>query len=193
MSTNRLDRNVVVLGGVGVGKTSVINRFHRGEYKSHYMPTVSGTSTKRMRVGDKEYNLMITDTTGQDETSLLDPTYVGSMDVYVIAFSVTFRKSFEIAQVIWDKILDMTGTGSSVGIALVGTKNDLVNERQVSLKEAEDLAKKYGCPYIETSAKDNRGIEELFVKAIKIANKARGGSSDEVEGDSTDKSMCRFM
>ncbi|KAJ2695274.1 GTP-binding protein [Coemansia sp. IMI 209128] len=163
------------------------------EYSENYLPTVSNYYNKKLCVGDKEYNLAITDTTGQDESSLLDSTYVGSMDVYVVAFSVTFRKSFEIAKIIRDKILDMTGI-DSVGIVLVGTKTDLKDERQVTKKEAEELALKYGCPYVETSAREGINIEELFVKSVYVANKSRGGSGEHVEGgDATDKSMCFIM
>ncbi|KAJ2058812.1 GTP-binding protein [Coemansia sp. S146] len=193
MSTNRLDRNVVVLGGVGVGKSSVITRFTKGEYNERYFPTVSGSYSKKITVNDKEYNLSISDTTGQDETSLLDSTYVGSMDVYVIAFSVNYRRSFEIAQVIRDKILEQTGV-DSVGIVLVGNKSDLKDERQVSTKEAQELAAKFGCPYVETSAREGINIEELFIRSVCVANKSRGGSGNDVEGDdATDKSMCFIM
>ncbi|KAJ2458830.1 GTP-binding protein [Coemansia sp. RSA 2424] len=192
MSTNRLDRNVVVLGSAGVGKSSAILRFQRNEYGDDYYPTVTNTYNKRITVNDKEYNLTITDTAGQDETTLLDSTYVGSMDVYVIAFSLVFRRSFEVAQVIRDKILELTGT-ESAGIVLVGNKSDLYDQREVSTTEAQELAKKFGCPYIETSAKKNINIDELFVKSVRVANKARGGSSDEVEGDTTDKSTCVIM
>ncbi|KAJ2489597.1 GTP-binding protein [Coemansia sp. RSA 2050] len=115
------------------------------------------------------------------------------MDVYVVAFSVAFRKSFEIAKIIRDKILDMTGI-DSVGIVLVGTKTDLKDERQVTKKEAEELALKFGCPYVETSAREGINIEELFVKSVYVANKNRGGSGDDVGGgDATDKSMCFIM
>ncbi|KAJ2746801.1 GTP-binding protein [Coemansia sp. BCRC 34301] len=153
--TNPAVRNAIVLGGVGVGKSSVIQRFLKQEYSSDYYPTVNSTQSKILRIGEKEYNLTIMDTTGQ--------------------------------------ILDMTGT-SSVGIVLVGTKCDLVDERQVTTKEAQKVADEFKCPYMETSAKDNKNIEELFVESIKVANKSRGGSIDAVEGgDTTDKSTCVIM
>lgn len=45
---------------------------------------------------------------------------------------------------------------------LVGTKVDCEEERVVSFAEAEVLAKKIGIPYIETSAKENKGVSEAF-------------------------------
>ncbi|KAJ1898260.1 GTP-binding protein [Kickxella alabastrina] len=192
MTANRLDRNVVVLGGMGVGKSTAIQRFLSNEFSDTHYPTVSGTYNKKIVINDKEYNLTITDTAGQDETSILDPTFAGSTDVYVIAFSVAYRKSYDIAQVIRDKILDISGV-ESVAMVLVGNKSDLKEERQVSNSEAKELALKYKCPYIETSAKENSNIEEMFVKSVKIANKARGDEEEDGAGADGDKSMCIVM
>ncbi|KAJ2836550.1 GTP-binding protein, partial [Coemansia sp. 'formosensis'] len=124
-----------------------------------------------------------------DEASLLDSTYVGPMDVYVIAFSVINRQSFDIAKVIRSKIVDQAGI-DSVGIVLVGNKSDLWDSRQVTVKEAQDLALEFGCPYLETSAREGINIKELFAKSVCIANKSRGSSD---VNDETDKSMCVIM
>ncbi|KAJ2796181.1 hypothetical protein H4R20_005616 [Coemansia guatemalensis] len=193
--TSLLDRNVVVLGGIGVGKSTAIQRFLGNEFTDRYQPTVKNTYNKKVAVGKVEYNLSIIDTAGQDETSLLDSSYVGAADVYVIAFSVTFRKSFEIAQVIRDKILDMSGT-ETVAMVLVGNKSDLSNERQISKSEAEQVAKSFACPYIETSAKENLNIDQVFVNSVKIANGARAGGAAESEDGTaqlSDKSSCILM
>ncbi|KAJ2755856.1 hypothetical protein GGI19_001317 [Coemansia pectinata] len=178
MSNSRLDRNIVVLGGVGVGKSSVIARFTKGEYSEKYVPTVSGFHSKKITVDKKEYNLSISDTTGQDESSLLDSSHIGSTDVFLIAFSVNNRRSYMIAQVVREKILEQAGV-DSVGMILVGNKCDLKDERQVSTKEVQELAAKFGCPYVETSSREGTNVEELFDVATRVANKSRGGSSDE--------------
>lgn len=64
---------------------------------------------KTTRVHNQEYDLKLVDTAGQDEHSILPPHY--SMDVhgYVLVYSITSPKSFEIIQIIYDKLLDMTG------------------------------------------------------------------------------------
>ncbi|KAJ2058813.1 GTP-binding protein [Coemansia sp. S146] len=186
MSNSRLDRNIVILGGVGVGKSSVITRFIKGEYSEKYVPTVSGFHSKKFKVDEKEYNLSISDTTGQDESSLLDSSHIGSTDVFLIAFSVNNRRSYVIAQVVREKILEQAGV-DSVGIVLVGNKCDLKDERQVSTKEVQELAAKFGCPYVETSSREGTNVDELFTVATRVANKSRGGSSDEEVGKTTDK------
>lgn len=64
---------------------------------------------KTTKVNNQEYELKLVDTAGQDEYSILPTQY--SMDIhgYVMVYSVTSPKSFEIIQIIYDKLLDMTG------------------------------------------------------------------------------------
>ena len=50
---------------------------------------------------------------------------------------------------------------------LVGNKVDLADERTVSKQEGKDLARQYGIPYVEASAKTNEGIDKLFGKVAK--------------------------
>ncbi|KAJ1730198.1 GTP-binding protein [Coemansia sp. Benny D160-2] len=196
-SQQPLGRSVVVLGGISVGKSTAIQRFLGTDLNGRYQPTVKNIHSKRFKLSNVEYSLTITDTAGQDETSLLDTSYVGSTDVYVIVFSLLFRKSFEIAQVIRDKILDMSGL-ETVAMVLVGNKSDLPNERQVTRAEAEALAKSFGCPYIETSAKENLNIEDVFINSVQMANRARGVGDESLDGaegyeQGDDKSMCVVM
>jgi len=64
---------------------------------------------KTTKVNNQEFELKLVDTAGQDEYSILPTQY--SMDIhgYVLVYSITSPKSFEIIQIIYDKLLDMTG------------------------------------------------------------------------------------
>jgi GTPase SAR1 family protein len=46
-------------------------------------------------------------------------------------------------------------------VALVGNKNDLIEERQVKKKEAEDLASSFGIAYYETSALTRDNVDKV--------------------------------
>ncbi len=59
-----------------------------------------------------------------------------------------------------------------IPLILLGNKFDL--ERQVDKKEAEDLAKRLGCEYYETSAKTGENVESVFENIAKACIKNMG-------------------
>jgi len=69
----------------------------------------SAAFVKNTKVDNQDYELKLVDTAGQDEYSILPSQY--SMDIhgYVLVYSITSPKSFEIIQIIYEKLLDMTG------------------------------------------------------------------------------------
>ena len=49
-------------------------------------------------------------------------------------------------------------------MVLVGNKCDLEEERRVSPAEGLALAKSFGCPFFETSAKERVNVAEVFAE-----------------------------
>ncbi len=49
---------------------------------------------------------------------------------------------------------------------LVGNKIDNIANRQVSEEQGEELARKHGMMFIETSAKEKIGINEAFEEVV---------------------------
>lgn len=45
---------------------------------------------------------------------------------------------------------------------LIGTKEDLINERTVSYDEGKELAAKHNIPFLEVSAKTGFQVKEAF-------------------------------
>lgn len=52
--------------------------------------------------------------------------------------------------------------GNDVVLCIVGNKIDLEKDRRVSMQTAEDYAKSVNAKLYHTSAKLNKGVEELF-------------------------------
>ena len=63
---------------------------------------------------------------------------------------------------------------------LVGNKCDLVNKRVISTERGQELAEHYGIPFLETSAKDNSNIEQLFIDSARafIRKQANNGNNN---------------
>ncbi len=58
-----------------------------------------------------------------------------------------------------------------ITIILIGNKNDLENERQISYEEGETFAKENDLLFLETSAKTSKNIVMAFnLSALKILN-----------------------
>ncbi|KAG5462739.1 MAG: small GTPase RAS2 [Olpidium bornovanus] len=84
-----------------------------------------------------------------------------------------------MVKIIRDKILNYMGTDYAP-MVIVGNKVDLETQRQVSFQEAQELATKYNCVAVETSAKNNDNIGKVFDCIIaQIEKDTSGGAAEE--------------
>ncbi|XP_067132654.1 GTP-binding protein Rheb homolog [Centruroides vittatus] len=174
-------RKLAIMGFRSVGKSSLTIQFVEGRFVDVYEPTIENTFTKTIKVKGQEYFLKLVDTAGQDELSIFPQSY--SMDIhgYVLVYSITSTKSFEIVKMIYQKLLDMTGK-VHVPIILVGNKVDLHMERVVSYEEGKRTAATMKAEFVEASAKQNQSVTEIFTTIIWEIEKANG--------DVQEKSSC---
>jgi GTPase SAR1 family protein len=87
-------------------------------------------------------------------------------DGFIIAYSITSRTSLQEAGEIRENLLRVQDR-TNVPIILVGNKADLADQREVSTDEAQGLAKSWGVPFLESSAKTRVNIEDLFHAIIR--------------------------
>nr|AXK68353.1 Rheb [Penaeus vannamei] len=172
------NRKVAVMGYRSVGKSSLCIQFVDGQFVDSYDPTIENTFTKNLRVRGQEYGLELVDTAGQDEYSIFPAQY--SMDIhgYVLVYSITSEKSFEVVQIIYEKILDMMGK-VTVPIVLVGNKTDLHMERVVTTDQGRKIAEMWKAVFLETSAKQHEAVNDIFTRVILEIEKADGNISPE--------------
>lgn len=102
-------RKIAVMGYRSVGKSSLSIQFIEGQFVDSYDPTIENTFSKIVRVRGEEYEVSLVDTAGQDEYSIFPTQYSLDIHGYVLVYSINSLKSFEIVQIIYDKLLDMTG------------------------------------------------------------------------------------
>lgn len=65
--------------------------------------------TKVTRINSTEYEIKLVDTAGQDEYSIFPTQYSMDFHGYVLVYSITSQKSFEVIQIIYEKLLDVMG------------------------------------------------------------------------------------
>jgi len=56
---------------------------------------------------------------------------------------------------------------------LVGNKMDKIHEREVSREEGMDMARQFGCGFMETSAKTAHNVEPLFATLVRALRNTR--------------------
>ncbi|KJE97215.1 Ras like enriched [Capsaspora owczarzaki ATCC 30864] len=146
-------------------------QFIEGQFSETYNPTIENTYQKPLSLrGGRDFLVEIVDTPGQDEFSIFPTRYSVGIHGYVLVYSVTSRTSFEMLKIIREKLLNMTGT-NSVPLVLVGNKTDLVGERVVTFEDGRELAAQWGCGFVESSAKRNNSVKEIFESLLEEVDK----------------------
>lgn len=155
-------RKIAVVGSRSVGKSSMTVRFVEDHFVESYYPTIENQFSKSINYKNQDYAIEILDTAGQDEFSIMNEKHLIGIHGYLIIYSVTSRQSFELVEVIRDKILNSIGN-DNIPMVLIGNKCDLNYQRQVEKIEGEQLAKKFGnVNFLETSVRDDVNISKSF-------------------------------
>jgi small GTP-binding protein len=111
-------------------------------------------------VNEKAIKFQIWDTAGQEKYHSLAPMYYRNAVAAILVYDITKASTFQTLQN-WVFELEQRGP-KNIAIAIVGNKSDLSSLREVERTTAEAYAKEIGAIHLETSAKDNDGIAEIF-------------------------------
>lgn len=165
-----MDYLIVVVGSGGVGKSALTVRFIQGTFVQRYDPTIEDSYRKQIEIDAKACMLDIMDTAGQEEYSALRDQYMKKGQGFVLVYSITTTTSFEQAAKLRGSILRIKEDAGDVPIMLVGNKVDLESERAVSTENGRKTAEKWGAGFIETSAKSNKNVNEVFIELVRLIN-----------------------
>uniref|UniRef100_A0A8C4EEH0 Ras-related protein Rab-21 n=1 Tax=Dicentrarchus labrax TaxID=13489 RepID=A0A8C4EEH0_DICLA len=149
---------VVLLGEGCVGKTSLVLRYCENKFNDKHITTL------QVRVGSARVG-SAWDTAGQERFHALGPIYYRDSNGAVLVYDITDEDSFQKVKN-WVKELRKM-LGNEICLCIVGNKIDLDKDRHVSVEEAESYAESVGAKHYHTSAKLNKGIEELFLDLCK--------------------------
>ena len=154
---------ILFLGGIGVGKTSIINRYVKNILKNDQKPTIGiDYKTKTVIYNSKKIKLQIFDTSGQERFRTLTKNYYHGADGIIMVFDLKRNETFE-ELTYWMEEINKNCDKDKICLILVGNKNDgKLDERKISEDQGKQLAKAYNFIYIETSAIKNLRVEEVF-------------------------------
>uniref|UniRef100_A0A8D0G344 DIRA2 protein n=1 Tax=Sphenodon punctatus TaxID=8508 RepID=A0A8D0G344_SPHPU len=161
------DYRVVVFGAAGVGKSSLVLRCVRGTFRETYIPTVEDTYRQVISCDKNICTLQITDTTGSHQFPAMQRLSISKGHAFILVYSVTSRQSMEELQPIYEQVCQIKGDIHKIPIMLVGNKTD-ETQREVAANEGEALANKWKCSFMETLAKMNYNVQELFQELLNL-------------------------
>merc|ERR1712150_466849 len=167
-------RKLAIMGFRSVGKSSLSIQFVEGQFVDSYDPTIENTFHTKLKHKGQEHTIDLVDTAGQDEYTMLPQSYVIDNHGYILVYSVTSRKSFEVVQDIRERLLDLTGR-TNLPIILAGNKTDLHMEREISTSDGQQLAKKWNAPFMESTAKDLKSVTKVFCGIIDVIEREEQG------------------
>ncbi|KAL6734451.1 hypothetical protein Aduo_004990 [Ancylostoma duodenale] len=167
------DYRVAVFGAGGVGKSSIVQRFVKGTFSENYVPTIEDTYRQVISCNQKNVcTLQITDTTGSHQFPAMQRLSISKGHAFVLIYSVTSKQSLEELAPIVKTLMEVKGNSlSETPIMLVGNKSDDNTRREVATETGSKLAAKWGTGFIETSAKNNDNITELFQQLLALEKK----------------------
>jgi len=185
---------LVVVGDGAVGKTCLLFVYNNGSFPEEYVPTVFENASKDATYKGKPVTLRLYDTAGQEEYDRLRPLSYPNTNIVLLCFSVTSRSTFESISSKWAP--EVRHYLPRVPTILVGLKIDMRDDEDapkgpdfdpVSKEEGQDLAKKIGARlYMESSAKKEIGVADIFEEAMKIVwpeSGSQGDGNGEGEGE----------
>eukprot|EP00009_Paramoeba_aestuarina_P015732 CAMPEP_0201541724 /NCGR_PEP_ID=MMETSP0161_2-20130828/71630_1 /ASSEMBLY_ACC=CAM_ASM_000251 /TAXON_ID=180227 /ORGANISM="Neoparamoeba aestuarina, Strain SoJaBio B1-5/56/2" /LENGTH=201 /DNA_ID=CAMNT_0047949281 /DNA_START=117 /DNA_END=722 /DNA_ORIENTATION=+ len=161
---------MVMFGQGGVGKTALTIRFCSNHFVEEYDPTIEDSYRKQFVVDDVPQLGMIMDTAGEEQYDAMYDHYIREHKMMFLIFSLTDKRSFAVE--LPQRIERIRGVKDEQGeeyyFYLIGNKKDLEDNREITKEEAVKFAEEEGMPYMETSAKTNEGVEEMFVNMTRM-------------------------
>lgn len=131
--------------------------------KEHYTEDLKKTIGSNFLIKDvniegKAVRLLLWDIGGQAQFHKLRTIYFKGSQGALGVFDLTSPQSL-LKIPGWISSIKKT-VKKTIPMILIGNKSDL--DRQVDKAEAEDLAKRLGCEYMETSAKTGDNVDDAF-------------------------------
>ena len=161
---------IVLIGDTNVGKSSILLRYTDDIYHSRYISTIGvDFKIKTIELDGKIVKLQLWDTAGQEKFKTITSSYYRGAHGFIVVYDITNFNSF-LSVKNWIQEIHYY-SNDKAKIIILGNKNELENQRQVSIFDTNELSNELKIPIFEVSARNNfdinRSINSL-VQEIEI-------------------------
>ena len=128
-----------MLGDSGVGKTSLLTRFVKNDFRPETRSTISAAFLeRRVELDEETVRLEVWDTAGQERFRTITSSYYRGAHGIIIVYDITDEDSYNNVKQ-WLNEIDRYAS-EKVDKLLVGNKADLSDKRKVDAETAKEYA-----------------------------------------------------
>ena len=156
---------VVLVGDSGVGKTNIMSKYLKNQFREDSKATVGVEfGSKQFTVENHQIKAQIWDTAGQERYKAITSAYYKGAKGAFVVYDITRKNTFETVNK-W--VSDISAAADKkITLILIGNKNDLEDQRQVTKEVGEEKAKELGLAFMETSACSGENLDKAFQMMI---------------------------
>ena len=161
---------ILIVGCNYVGLTAFFHKLSTGKFDP-YLLTNLGIDFRIMKIemnDGKKISFIVYDTKAQESKRNLTISLFKGADGIILMYSIDSKESFDFLEY-WINMLKRENS-FEIPIYLLGNKNDLEMEREITKKQGAEYAEKYGFIFSECSVKNDSGdkIKSIFEDLAKV-------------------------
>ena len=159
---------LIIIGDTGVGKSCLLLRATKNEFREEHDVTIGVEfGSFAAKVEDAAVKIQIWDTAGQETFKSVTKVFFKGAQCIFLVYDITIEETFANLEAWLKEIRENASPGAL--LILVGNMLDLEEKRAVSKEKALEFKSRENLDgFIETSAKANANVLELFTKTAKM-------------------------
>ena len=189
-----LEGKLILLGDSGVGKTNLINVTIGKKFQENDNVTITASFVeKTFEIDSNKYKIYLWDTAGSERYRGLTKLFYKGSDIVIFVYDITSINSFNSLKEWIKETKEIIENDYVCGI--VGNKNDLYKQQEISDKEGMEFAQSIGMNFKIVSAKEDKEgfiefVQDLIKEAIPNLEKKRDSILIEKKKNKKHKCKC---
>lgn len=156
-----IQKKICMLGSFSVGKTSLVKQYVESIFSEKYHTTLGvKIDKKQLTAHGQKMTLVLWDIAGDDEFFKVRPSHLRGMAGAIIVIDGIRRHTFDVAMSLYKLVRELPD-GQKIPVVFALNKADIKSQWKLT-EEAMLVLKETGNAVIESSARDNLGVDELF-------------------------------